>query len=34
MDKVFMHGWLGQEELYGAWFLEVTQHQLVFWGLF
>ena len=25
-----MHGWLVQVELYGVWFLEVAQHQLVF----
>jgi len=29
-----MHGWLAQVELYGAWFLEITQHQLVVFVFF
>jgi len=29
MYVVFMHGLLVQVELYGTWFLEVAQHQLV-----
>ena len=30
----FMHGWLVQVELHGAWFLEVAQHQLIRSGEF
>jgi len=29
MCVVFMHGWLVQVKLYGAWFLEAAQYQLV-----
>ena len=30
MYIAFMHGWLVQVELYGVWFLEVVQLQLVY----
>jgi len=36
LHLIFMHGWLLQIELHGAWFLDVAQHQLVvmLWWLF
>ena len=29
----FMHGWLVQLQLQGAWFLEVAQHHYSYWNI-